>query len=90
MRQKIPDDALPRFAVHLQEEEKSRATIEKYLRDVRSFLAYLGDEPADKTTVIGYKAFLTERYAPASVNSMLAALNCFFGFWGCKAAVSAC
>lgn len=82
MRQKIPDDALPRFAVHLQEEEKSRATIEKYLRDVRSFLAYLGDEPADKTTVIEYKAFLTERYAPASVNSMLAALNCFFRFLG--------
>ena len=82
MGQKIPEDALPRFKAQLQEEEKSRATIEKYLRDIRSFLAYLGNGPADKAVVIGYKAFLAERYAPASVNSMLAALNCFLRFLG--------
>lgn len=82
MGQKIPEDALLRFKAQLQEEEKSRATIEKYLRDIRSFLAYLGNGPADKAVVIGYKAFLAERYAPASVNSMLAALNCFLRFLG--------
>lgn len=64
------------------EEEKSAATIEKYLRDIRCFCAFLADRPIGKEETIAYKEYLAGRYAPASVNSMLIALNCFLRFIG--------
>ncbi len=72
-----------RFARALRAEEKSRATIEKYLRDLRAFHAFLGEAPeVDKAAALRYKEHLTARYAPASVNSMLAAVNRFFQWAG--------
>ena len=76
------DEQLSMFEWSLHKEEKSAATIEKYLRDVRGFLAFLAGQSIDKAVVIIYKEHLTAQYAPASVNSMLAALNCFLRFIG--------
>lgn len=74
------------FERYLRDEEKSGATIEKYLRDVRRFFSYLsekfGTDAISKKHTIEYKQYLTERYAPASVNSMLIAMNSFFKFCG--------
>ena len=56
--------------------------MDKYLRDVRCFYAFLGHKPADKSEILAYKEQLTQQYAPASVNSMLVALNCFLRFCG--------
>ena len=66
------------FHEHLITEEKSIATIEKYERDVRGFSNWLGGRAFDKTDVLAYKAMLTEKYALASVNSILSSLNSFF------------
>lgn len=71
-----------RFKEYLLEEEKSTATIEKYLRDVRTFYLFLADKAISKGETMTYKEYLTEHYAPASVNSMLIALNCFLRFIG--------
>ena len=68
------------FRQHLTAEEKSPATIEKYLRDVRFFCKFLEHRKLCKAETIAYKEFLLPRYAPASVNSMLAALNYFLRF----------
>ena len=46
---------LREFSDHLVREEKSRATREKYLRDVRAFSAYLSGAEVTKETVIAYK-----------------------------------
>ncbi len=70
------------FVQHLKIEEKSTATIEKYRRDVLGFLAFLAGQSVCKAAVIAYKEHLTAHYAPASANSMLAALNCFLRFTG--------
>lgn len=35
-----------------------------------------------KITVLRYKEYLSEKYASASVNSVLSSLNCFFEFNG--------
>lgn len=71
------------YAYHLREEEKSRITIEKYLRDVRSFARYLGGQYITKDAVITYKQqLLNQGYALRSVNSMLAAVNSFLTFCG--------
>lgn len=70
----------------LANDEKSPATIEKYMRDVAAFSAFAGDDAITKETAVRYKQYLLERYAPASVNSMLAALNRFFkemGWYDC-------
>ena len=71
-----------RFEQYMIEEEKSAATIEKYLRDIHCFCVFLADRPIGKEETIAYKEYLAGRYAPASVNSMLIALNCFLRFIG--------
>lgn len=63
------------FRTVLKNEEKSAATMEKYVHDVRQFAQWLGDAPLTREAVLDYKTHLTRRYAAASVNSMLAALN---------------
>ena len=70
------------FEQYLIAEEKSQATIEKYLRDVRRFYSYLDNRTISKSQTIAYKEYLTKRYAATSTNSMLIALNCFLRFLG--------
>ena len=74
---------LEEYMEHLRGQERSRATIAKYRHDVGMFLNWQGGEAAvTKERVIAYKQWLVQRYAPASVNSMLAALNGFLQFSG--------
>lgn len=68
------------FKFFLVQEEKSEATIEKYIRDVRFFGKFIESREITKQEVMGYKKSLAESYAPASVNSMLVSLNCFLHF----------
>jgi len=68
------------FKFFLTEEEKSEATIEKYIRDVRFFSEFISNREITKQEVMEYKKSLIENYAPASVNSMLVSLNCFLHF----------
>ena len=64
------------YADHLRLEEKSAATVEKYLRDVRAFARWLEGREITKERTAAWKTHLVERgYAPASVNAMLSALN---------------
>ena len=70
------------FKFYLRENEKSEATVEKYVRDVRGFLRELSGGVADKNTLISYKAELLQSYTVRSANSMLASLNAFFRFLG--------
>lgn len=71
------------FRQYLIQEEKSAATVEKYLRDVRAFIIYVGEKRVTKDVVIDYKKHLQEEnYAVRSINSMLASLNSFFAYIG--------
>ena len=40
---KITQNQIALFSQYLIREEKSTATVEKYLRDVRAFVVYVGD-----------------------------------------------
>ena len=73
---------LDEFKEYLTEEEKSQLTQEKYLRDVRKFLSWLGERNLIKQEVLVFKKGLLESYAVASVNSMLSSLNAYFAFCG--------
>lgn len=79
--QQITNHELSVFEKWLKQEEKSQATLEKYMRDIRHFLAFLGDRKISKEVTIAYKEYLAQEYAPASVNSMLVALNGFLRYF---------
>ena len=68
------------FRLHLIQEEKSELTIDKYMRDVQHFLAWLGDEPLTKGKMLDYKAELVEHYAVVSVNSMISSINSYLSY----------
>ena len=68
------------FKKHLILEERSTSTIEKYIRDVKSFADFVNGDEITKETVINYKKYLQENYAVRSVNSMLASINSMFAF----------
>ncbi len=71
------------FRAHLIREEKSGGTVEKYLRDVRSFFHFLPDLRVTKEQTLAWKEHLIGAgYAAATVNSMLASLNSFLRFLG--------
>lgn len=74
---------LNRFRDYLTQEEKSAATVEKYLRDTRAFFAFTGEKEVTKEQVLAWKELLVEKgYAVRSINSMLASLNSLLSFLG--------
>lgn len=77
---KITNQTTEQFRTYLTEEEKSENTIEKYIRDVTAFSAWLNGKEVTKQAVLQYKKELIEKLAPASVNSVISSLNSFFVF----------
>ncbi len=77
---KITKKLIETFKKYLVNEEKSEATLEKYIRDVSAFSGWLEGATVSKERVLEYKARLVEEYMPASVNSILSSLNSFFAF----------
>lgn len=79
----LTDDKISSFAIYLKNEEKSRNTIEKYIRDVKLFFAYVKSVEITKEKVIAYKnKLICDNYAIRSVNSMIASINSLFVFLG--------
>ena len=76
----ITKEIIGNFEKYLITEEKALATLEKYIRDVRAFCAWLGGRAVDKNEILSYKTELCEKYSVASVNSVISALNTFFDF----------
>jgi len=71
------------FEQWLAGEEKSRATVEKYLRDVRAFCVYAGRRRITKSLTVSWKESLMENgYTLNSVNSMIAGLNRYLDWLG--------
>ena len=79
---KISKQEIEGYRYYLINEEKSLPTIYKYIHDVRDFSRRIGDKALSKSVVLEYKAEITARHAPASVNSMLSSINGFFEFIG--------
>ena len=83
MERKIGAGQLAAFRQWLLEEEREPATIEKYLREVRAFAAWLEGAPVTKEGATAWKACLTASgFQPGTVNGKLSALNKFFTFLG--------
>ena len=72
---------LEMFQNYLAEEEKSRVTISKYVRDAEQFLSFLGERELSKAETVAFKEMLIQNgYAAESVNSMISSVNSYLKF----------
>lgn len=79
----LTEKVIQEFKKHLIIDEKSEHTVEKYLRDVRTFWFFTGTAEICKEAVIAYKQHLLDAgYAVRSINSMLASINSLFAWLG--------
>lgn len=73
------------FRRQLQEEERSPATIEKYLREVRQFSRWMAHAPITKEAVLQWKEHLIRQgYQPSTINGKLTSLDQLFRVLGWK------
>ena len=82
MKRTVSINNINQFQEYLHSEERSAATVEKYMRDIKAFMLFAEERAIEKSLVLEYKTKLGNTYAVASANSMLAALNAFFRFLG--------
>ena len=79
----ISKETISDFKQQLCLEEKSEATIGKYLHDIRVFAQYVGNTSITREKAVAYKQnLIAQGYAMRSVNSMIASLNSYFVFVG--------
>lgn len=79
---KITEELRSKFQRYLKEEEKSAATIQKYMRETRNFARFLSGEDIQKEKVIAYRVLLQKRYQARTVNGKLSAINAYLSFSG--------
>ncbi len=84
MKRIISEKMLAKYEIFLRREEKSKATIGKYLCDLKKLMVYAGGKEIGKELVLGYKDKLLTKdgYKVSSINSYLAAANSFFEYMG--------
>lgn len=76
-------EMLESYREHLYREERAPATIEKYVRDTRSFVLFLNGRPVCKERAIEWRDLLLDNgRTPVTVNAKLSALNGLFRFLG--------
>ena len=78
----LTPELIQKYLVYQEEQERSTATIQKYAHDLTELYLYLNGQPLSKFVLIGWKQKLTETYAPATVNSMLTAVNGYLSYMG--------
>lgn len=72
---------LMEYRYYLENEEKSAATVEKYLRDLRTFFVFCQGKMITKEMNRAYKRFLEQgNYAAKTVNAKLASVNSLMRF----------
>lgn len=82
MERIIKTSMIDDFESYLHSEEKSKNTIEKYMRDVRLFYEFSKVREITKTLAMDFKASLVKNYKITSANSKIAAVNAFLRFMG--------
>ena len=80
----VTNKLVEKFREYLYEEEKSNATVSKYICDIKKLKEYANGHELDKKLIVSYKEYLQNKgcYKSGSINSFLVAANCFFQFMG--------
>ena len=80
----ISEKMMDNYKRYLLEQEKSNATIEKYMRDLKKLKDYAHGRKIDKMLLIKFKEHLKDKrkYKTSSINSYIVAANRFFEYVG--------
>ena len=78
----LTKEIIESYTVALQEDEKSTTTVTKYGYNLNMASEYFADSELTKAALIEWKNTLVEKYAAATVNSILAAVNGFLKHMG--------
>lgn len=79
----ITEEILKAYTQRLTEEERSGATVKKYMHSVQSLMLWLDGNEVNKAAVAKWKEQLFhQNRAPSTINGMLTAVNGFFKFCG--------
>ena len=82
-KRRIGPETMTSFIKHLTDEELAEGTIQKYQRDLAAFMAWAQGAEITKELSAKWKEHLVHRgLAPATINSMLAAINTCFKYMG--------
>lgn len=82
MKKKLSLEIIKKYKQYLIEEERSQATIMKYMRDIHVFYDFLEDKTINKEIVVAFKQSLEDKYKTSSSNSMLVAVNGILEYMG--------
>ncbi len=82
MTEKISIKKVGEFENNLMMNEKSLATIKKYINEIRNFLDYLDGGDITKSRVMQYRAAMQPEYKAQTINVKLSAVNAFLDFIG--------
>ena len=78
-----PTGTCAAFLSHLRGQERAEGTIQNYMRAVRSFQRWLGDQPLTPELCAQWKVQISgSGCAPSTANAMLAAVNKYLRFLG--------
>jgi len=83
----ITPDQIERYTRYLWEQERSSATVQKYIHDLTTLYQWLDGRELTKAVLIQWKEHLVETCSPATVNAKLSAANgllCFLGREDCR------
>lgn len=77
----ISDKTIWQFRDYLIENEKSEATVKKYLHEVEALKNYLAGEPVRKSKLLDYRQQLHDKNQAATVNVKLSAINSYLQYY---------
>ena len=77
---KMQKNILSSYAEYLKKEEKSPATVQKYLHIAEKFMRFLENRELTCAETLAYKEWLSKRHSSGGLNTVLYALNCFLVF----------
>lgn len=78
----VSNQKIEQFRMYLMENEKSDATVRKYVREIKELQQYLTGEPIAKGKVIEYRKILQEKHRATTVNGKLSAINSYLQYAG--------
>lgn len=80
---RLTKDYFEKFYQYLKEDEHEHSTIEKYMKDVQAFAAWIGKQAVSKEQMARWKEHLQKSgLQPVTINGKLSALNKLFSFLG--------
>ena len=80
----LTGQSIAAFREFLVENEKARATVEKYAREAERLRLSLDGAPVTKAGVLAYRERLQQQYTALTVNNKLSAVNAYLRFCGAE------